>query len=155
MSENTNLVHLQFLYDFMRLSGVTTSKAAELMGLTRQSVWHWFDRDDMKLSQLHKFFELCGYELTFSLSREVPREKSFVVVNMSVTSPDMGKRLGFLKMALERYDISRDRLADLLGVGRSTVARWMTADDCFISNICKSAELLGLKLTIDIKPLHK
>ena len=148
-----HLVRLQFLYDFMRLSGITILKVAELTGLTRQSVYHWFDRDDMKLSQLHRVLELCGCRLTLSLDMEIPQEKSFVVVNMSLPNPDSSRRLGFLKMAMDRYDISRDRLAGLLGVGTSTVSRWLTSDDCFISYIFSSAELLGLKLTIDIVPL--
>ena len=150
-----NLVRLRFLYDFMRLSGVTIAKVAELTGLTRQSVYHWFDRDDMKISQLHRVLELCGCRLTFSLDRELPQEKSFVVVNMSLPEADPPKRLGFLKMAMDRYDISRDRLADLLGVGCSTVSRWLASDDCFISYIFESAELLGLKLTISIEPLRR
>lgn len=149
-----NLVHLGFLYDFMRLSDISTTRMAELMGITRQSVYHWFAKDDMKVSLLQRVFEVCGCRLTLSM---VPLDPvladSHLVVNMSLPHKGEQRRLAFLKAVFDRSGLSRDELAGRLGVGRSTVSRWLTADDCTIAQLYHIARTLSQKLTVTIEPL--
>ena len=56
-----NLVHLKFLTDFMEETGLTTAAVAELLGISRQAVYYWFKKDDVKISVIYKLFEVYGY----------------------------------------------------------------------------------------------
>lgn len=143
---------LKFLADFMKAAGLTTNYVAELMGLSRQAVWHWFAKDDMKMSQIYRLFELCGYRILFGLDKEVPGNGLPVKVTMSVINPDGPQRLSFLKTALDRHDISRESLAGKLNVGKATLYNWFKADDCFLSYIYAIAVAEGMSLSISIEP---
>ena len=143
---------LKFLADFMKAAGLTINYVAELMGLSRQAVWHWFAKDDMKMSQIYRLFELCGYRILFVLDKEVPGNGLPVKVTMSVINPDGPQRLSFLKTALDRHDISRENLAGKLNVGKATLYNWFKADDCFLSYIYAIAVAEGMSLSISIEP---
>ena len=150
-----NVSHLKFLVDFMDATGHTTVTLAETMGLTRQTVYHWLAKDDMKLSLVCRLFEVCGYRIGFDFAdaAPAPADGTPVVVNMSIANPLPQRRLAFLKAALHRSGISAESLAADLGLSRSTVSRWFTADDCMISALFRVSSLAGLKLHIDILPL--
>ena len=145
--------NLRFLVDFMKAAGVSTNQAAELMGVSRQAVWHWFAKDDMKLSQIYRFFELCGYRITFDLDKETPQNSLPVVVTMSVVNPAGLQRLGFLKAALDKHDITKESLAEKINVGKATLYNWFKSDDCFISYVYAIAVAEDMKLSIRIEPM--
>lgn len=151
--KSTNNTYLKFLVDFMEASGIGVMQVASLMGLTRQSVYHWFVRDDMKISQVYDLFRKCGYSIRFSLERDERQEGLDVVVDMRLADMPDDRRLSFLRSAMNRYGISRDALAEALSVGKSTVAHWFAVDECFISYIYKIAACAGLRLAISINPL--
>lgn len=144
--------NLRFLVDFMKAAGVSTNQAAELMGVSRQAVWHWFAKDDMKLSQIYRLFELCGYRITFELDKETPQNSLPVVVTMSVMNPAGLQRLGFLKTALDKHDITKESLAEKINVGKATLYNWFKSDDCFISYVYAIAMAEDMKLSIRIEP---
>ena len=148
-----NVARLRFLVDFMKAAGVSTGQAAELMGVSRQAVWHWFAKDDMKVSQVYRLFELCGYVIHFELEKEAVESGLPVSVSMSVANPDGVSRLAFLKSALDRHNVSRDSLAAKLNVGKATVYNWFKADDCFISYVYDIAVAEGMRLAIRIEPV--
>ena len=56
-----NLVHLKFLTDFMEETGLTTASVAELVGISRQAVYYWFKKDNVRISMIYKLFEAYGY----------------------------------------------------------------------------------------------
>ena len=145
--------NLRFLVDFMKAAGVSTNQAAELMGVSRQAVWHWFAKDDMKLSQIYRLFELCGYRITFELDKETPQNSLPVVVTMSVVNPAGLQRLGFLKAALDKHDITKESLAEKINVGKATLYNWFKSDDCFISYVYAIAVAEDMKLSIRIEPM--
>ena len=145
--------NLRFLVDFMKAAGVTTNQAAQLMGVSRQAVHHWFVKDDMKVSQIQRLLELCGYRIEFELQKETAVSSLPVRVTMSVVNPSGPQRLAFLKNALDRHDVSRDDLATRLGVGKATLYNWFKADDCFLSYVYAIAVAEDMKLDIRIAPL--
>jgi DNA-binding XRE family transcriptional regulator len=145
--------NLRFLVDFMKAAGVTTNQAAQLMGVSRQAVHHWFVKDDMKVSQIQRLLELCGYRIEFELQKETAVSSLPVRVTMSVVNPSGPQRLAFLKTALDRHDVSRDDLATRLGVGKATLYNWFKADDCFLSYVYAIAVAEDMKLDIRIAPL--
>lgn len=148
-----NVARLRFLVDFMKAAGIATGQAAELMGVSRQAVWHWFAKDDMKVSQICRFFDLCGYRISFDLEKEAAVSDLPVTVTMSVVNPEGPQRLAFLKAALDRHDISRESLAAKLNVGKATVYNWFKSDDCFLSYIYDIAVAEDMKLAIRIEPV--
>ena len=145
--------NLRFLVDFMKAAGVTTNQAAQLMGVSRQAVHHWFVKDDMKVSQIQRLLELCGYRIEFELQKETAVSSLPVRVTMSVVNPAGPQRLAFLKNALDRHDVVRDDLAARLGVGKATLYNWFKADDCFLSYVYAIAVAEDMKLDIRIAPL--
>jgi DNA-binding XRE family transcriptional regulator len=145
--------NLRFLVDFMKAAGVTTNQAAQLMGVSRQAVHHWFVKDDMKVSQIQRLLELCGYRIEFELQKETAVSSLPVRVTMSVVNPAGPQRLAFLKTALDRHDVSRDDLSTRLGVGKATLYNWFKADDCFLSYVYAIAVAEDMKLDIRIAPL--
>lgn len=152
-----NVSHLKFLVDFMDATGHTTVTLAEMMGLTRQTVYHWLAKDDMKLSSVCRVFEVCGYRIRFDYEDAAPAAPAAdgipAVVKMSIADPLPQRRLAFLKSALHRSGISAVSLAAGLGVSRSTVSRWFATDDCMVSALFRISSLAGLQLHIDIRPL--
>ncbi|MBO5311317.1 MAG: helix-turn-helix domain-containing protein [Bacteroidales bacterium] len=145
--------NLRFLVDFMKAAGVGTNQVAQLMGVSRQAVHHWFVKDDMKVSQIQRLFELCGYKIAFALEKEVAADTLPVRVTMSVVNPAGPQRLAFLKNALDRYDVSRESLAARLNVGKTTLYNWFKSDDCFLSYVYAIAMAEDMKLDIRIAPL--
>ena len=139
--------------DFMKAAGVSTNQVAQLMGVSRQAVHHWFVKDDMKVSQIKRLFELCGYKIVFALEKEEARNNLPVRVTMSVVNPSGPLRLAFLKNALDRYDVSKESLAARLNVGKTTLYNWFKSDDCFLSYVYAIAMAEDMKLDIRIAPL--
>jgi DNA-binding XRE family transcriptional regulator len=149
---NQTADRLKFVHDFMKVAGLTNTKVAELMGISRQAVHHWFVMDDMKMSQIFRLFELCGYRVDFALVADFPKTSLPVDVHMCVANPDGPHRLAFLKKALDVHGISKDTLAERLSIRRTTIYNWFKTDDCFISYIYQTAQACNLRLTINISP---
>lgn len=149
-----NVVHLKFLADFMRAAGLSTTRVADQMELSRQSVYYWFAKDDMKISQVYRLFEKFGYKIAFSYEKESAAIELPVVVKMTVKKQDEPKKLSFVSEALDIYAISREELASKLQVGKSTISHWLSCDDCFISYIYRIATAADLKLAITIQPIE-
>ena len=148
-----NLVHLKFLTDFMEETGLTTASVAELVGISRQAVYYWFKKDNVRLSMIYKLFEAYGYKIEFDLIKERPVEGETARVEMEVEREQKsGKRLEFLASALKRYNIYREEISPKMGIGGTTIYYWLSHDDVFISYIYQLAEVAGLKLTIKITP---
>ena len=126
---------------------------AELLGISRQAVYYWFKKDDVKISVIYKLFEVYGYKIEFDLIKERTSEGEPAKVEMQVQRKQKtGKRLEFLASALKRYNIYREDISPKMGIGNTTIYYWLSHDDVFISYIYKLAELAGLKVTIRITP---
>lgn len=146
------VVHLKFLVDFLTAAGIPTGRAAELMGVTRQAVYHWLAKDDMKVSQIIRLFDVCGYSIEFGLGKDAPEPASPVSVTMNLARSEDKCRLDFLKNALVAHGVSKYRLAESLNIGAATIYNWFKVDDCLISYIYRIAESEGFRLTIRIEP---
>ena len=98
-----NLVHLKFLTDFMEETGLTTASVAELVGISRQAVYYWFKKDNVRISMIYKLFEAYGYKIEFDLIKERPTEGEPARVEMEVERESKtGKRLELLASELKR-----------------------------------------------------
>ena len=148
-----NLVHLKFLTDFMEETGLTTASVAELVGISRQAVYYWFKKDDVKISMIYNLFEAYGYKIEFDLIKERAADGEPARVEMAVERKQTtGKRLEFLASALKRYNIYREDISPKMGIGNTTIYYWLSHDDVFISYIYQLAEVAGLKVSIKITP---
>ena len=98
---NWNVKNLRFLVDFMDATGMTTTDVANKIGLSsRQSVYHWLVTDDVKFSNIIKFFDACGYDIRFS----------FTPVSMGWIS---------LMILLEEHDITDERTGPVSRMGQA------------------------------------
>ena len=148
-----NLVRLKFLTDFMEETGLTTASVAELVGISRQAVYYWFKKDDVKISMIYNLFEAYGYKIEFDLIKERAADGEPARVEMAVERKQTtGKRLEFLASALKRYNIYREDISPKMGIGNTTIYYWLSHDDVFISYIYQLAEVAGLRLSIKITP---
>lgn len=149
-----NLTHLKFLTDFMEETGLTIANIAELVGLSRQAVYYWFKKDEVRLSLIYKLFEAYNYNIEFDFIRDRSTEGEPAKVEMEVERQKMpgGKRLEFLASALKRYNIARDDVQPKMNVGTTTIYYWLSHDDVFISYMYKFAEVTGLRFAIKITP---
>lgn len=148
------LKYLQFVNSFILQSGMSMGEAAEKAGITRQTIYHWFDLDDAKISSVIKFIKGCGYKVEFSLKPANDKVgDALVTINAKSFQETVGdKCLSFLDEALDRYGIQRKEAAERLGLGYTALYYWFKHDDVFISYIYKIAEQNGLKLVIKIDP---
>ena len=148
-----NLVHLKFLTDFMEETGLTTASVAELVGISRQAVYYWFKKDNVRISMIYKLFEAYGYKIDFDLIKDRPTEGEPAKVEMEVErEKKTGKKLEFLASALKRYNIYREDISPKMGIGNTTIYYWLSHDDVFISYIYQLAEVAGLRVSIKITP---
>ena len=148
-----NLVHLKFLTDFMEETGLTTASVAELVGISRQAVYYWFKKDNVRISMIYKLFEAYGYKIEFDLIKDRPTEGEPAKVEMEVErEKKTGKKLEFLASALKRYNIYREDISPKMGIGNTTIYYWLSHDDVFISYIYQLAEVAGLRVSIKITP---
>ena len=137
----------------MEETGLTTASVAELVGISRQAVYYWFKKDDVKISMIYNLFEAYGYKIEFDLIKERAADGEPARVEMAVERKQTtGKRLEFLASALKRYNIYREDISPKMGIGNTTIYYWLSHDDVFISYIYQLAEVAGLRLSIKITP---
>ena len=55
------LKNLKFLYYFVAEMNLTICNLAAKMEFTRQSVYYWFKKDDRKISNIYRLFDVLGY----------------------------------------------------------------------------------------------
>lgn len=148
--------NLRFLVDFMDEMGLTTTAVAEKVGLSRQSVFYWLDKDEAKLSAIDNVFKAFGYKLTFDFEKIRPEGTASITMNVRKEEDLSDDRLlSFLDNALNRYRIDRASVSEALGIGKTTIYYWLTHDDIFVSYIFKIADAAGLKVKISINPIEK
>ena len=148
---------LMFIAEFMNRTGNTTTTIAHLMGYkSRQTVFHWLDKDDMKMSKCYELFDACGYKITFSLiaKNEVKIDCTADVVMMTEDKPLPGdKRLSFMARAIARSGMTQETVAKSVGLRRTAIQHWLNeVDDCLVSQVYDTAEVLGMKVKINIEP---
>ena len=150
-------VRLRFVAEFMNRTGNTTTSIAELMGYkSRQTVFHWLDKDDMKMSKCYELFDACGYRCWFSM---VPVEEVKIdcTADVSITIEDSprpeDRRLSFLARAIEKSGMTQEAVARAIGMRRTAIQHWLNeVDDCMVSQVYETAEAIGMKVKINIQP---
>lgn len=159
---NWNVKNLKFLVDFMDAMGMTTTDVANKMGLaSRQSVYHWLVTDDVKYSNIIKFFDACGYDITFSFVSKARKKASDTEVSIILHEDDKdeskyaNRRLGFFQKAMDSNGVSSAAFSEYLSIDKTTIFYWFKQDDCAISYLYRFAEYAKFKLKIDIRPKTK
>lgn len=156
--EGEGITNLRFLIEFMKRTGHTTETLSNAMGYkSRQAVYHWLRNDDVKIGNIITLFNSCGYDIRFSLIPKEDRIEGPAEVTMVTdqVQHDCDSRLAFLYNAVMRSPKSYEVIAKELGLkSRITVYHWLKeADNCKLSQIYKCADVLGLKLKIEIEPI--
>ena len=145
--------NLKFLLDFMDKTGLSMKEVGESVGLSRQAVYYWFVKDDVKISNIYALFDKLGYCIDFRYERKKAKKDSSVTETVIYSRPEDRVRLGFINTAMKEFDFSKGDIAEKLELGITTVYFWFKQDDCFFSHVCSIAKVLDLKLKIEIRPL--
>ena len=147
--------NLKFLDRFIKMRKISKPQFAELIGMTKANVYHWFKVDDIMLKTLNNAFDKIGYDVVFSM--DMPVRKGQEIINISIDEKDIPqeetrKSLAFLRRALYDNDIDQNALAKKLGIDVETIDYWFRQDNCFVSYFFRIAKYTGMKLKVDIKP---
>ncbi len=139
---------LQFLLSLLEYKGVAKRELARMLGMTPQSIFTYFKRDDMKLSFAQTVASKLGYELVFRLEKADAQLQSGAL-EIEAPAGDGGlSRLSFLRVALQQYGISRKELAEKLELHYMGVNRWFKVDDIAVSYLYEIAQLYGLQVKV-------
>lgn len=148
---------LSFLKIFMAEHGITQKEVATLFDRSKCAVSHMFTAaNDMRISEIEKIFESRGCYLKFSITRDPNENVDKYTLAQSdylttASSELVRPRLYFIMIAMKRYDVSRERLATLLGIKSSTIRYWLyVANDTYISKVMDVAKALGCHLKVQI-----
>ena len=139
---------LQFLLSLLEYKGVAKRELARMLGMTPQSIFTYFKRDDMKLSFAQTVASKLGYELVFRLEKADAQLQSGALEIEAPVGDGGLSRLSFLRVALQQYGISRKELAEKLELHYMGVNRWFAVDDIAISYLYEIAQLYGLQVKI-------
>ena len=149
------VANLKFLDRFIKTMNWSKPQFAEMIGMTKANVYHWFKVDDIQLTTLNNAFDKIGYQVVFSM--EMPRKKGEEIISIELDEKDVKqekprKNLDFLRRALYDNDIDQNALAKKLKIDVETIDYWFRHDKCYISYFFSIAKYTGMKLKIDIKP---
>ena len=111
--------NLKFLDRFIKMRKISKPQFADLIGMTKANVYHWFKVDDIMLKTLNNAFDKIGYDVVFNM--DMPVRKGQEVINISIDEKDIPqevakKSLAFLRRALYDNDIDQNALAKKLGI---------------------------------------
>ena len=138
--------NLSFLADFLKRMDLSVPEVADLMGTSRQRLYHWFRKDDARVSVLCALAESCGCRLSFDLVRKRTDTNPNVVRRKTT-----GQRIDFVWEALQDSQMTIQALADSLQISASAVKHWKKVDDCMYSTLLKIADTTGLELKTSFK----
>ncbi len=144
---------MSFLESLLVATGTSKTSLADLMGVSKQNIFTYFRRDDMKLSYAQEISARLGYDLSFRF--EKTEEGTGVNTFIEIESPTKENglmRLAFLRIAMGQYGIDRNKLAEQLGISNTGVLRWFKVDDIAISYLFKIADLYGLAVKVKATP---
>ena len=139
---------LQFLLSLLEYKGVAKRELARMLGMTPQSIFTYFKRDDMKLSFAQTVASKLGYELVFRLEKADAQLQSGALEIEAPVGDGGLSRLSFLRVALQQYGISRKELAEKLELHYMGVNRWFKVDDIAVSYLYEIAQLYGLQVKV-------
>ena len=148
----TGFVNLKEFYEFMTLLGLSTVDVAGKIGQTRASIVHILKADDAPLSVLMNIASAFGY--TLALEYAIPEKQKVFEPTGAVIIPKMaleearGKRMFFLRKAMQATGNTASDLGKVVGFNRSSVLRWFAIDDFRMSYAKRIAEGMGWKLDI-------
>ena len=150
------VANLKFLDRFIKTMNWTKPQFAEMIGMTKANVYHWFKVDDIQLTTLNNVFEKIGYQVEFSM--DMPKSSDEEIINIELDEKDIvadapKRSLDFLRRALYDNDIDQHALAKKLKIDVETIDYWFRHDKCYISYFFLIAKYTGMKLKIDIKPI--
>lgn len=147
--------NMKFLDLFLKKMKWSKPQFAQMIGMTKASVYHWFKVDDIQLTTLYNAFDKIGYEIVFSM--EMPNIDENINIEIGAKDEIMDrprKRLDFLHTALYENDIDQHKLAKYLGRDVETIDYWFRYDNCHLHYIFKTAKFTGMKLKIAIRPVE-
>ena len=93
------VANLKFLDRFIKTMNWTKPQFAEMIGMTKANVYHWFKVDDIQLTTLNNAFDKIGYQVVFSM--EMPRKKGEEIISIELDEKDV-------KQEKSRKNLQRD-----------------------------------------------
>lgn len=150
-------MRLRFIAEFMNRTGNTTTTIAQQMGYkSRQTVFYWLDKDDMKMSKCYELFDACGYKISFTMipKNEVKIDCTAEVIMMTADRSLPGdRRLSFMARAISQSGMTQEAVAKAIGMRRTAIQHWLNeVDDCLVSQVYETADAIGMKVKINIEP---
>lgn len=142
---------LGFLLSLMDVLGISKIRLAEMMGVSSQSIFSVFRRDDMKLSRVEEILDRMGFEASVRLERKGDNMKEIICGIENLLHKDELRRLTFLKIAFKKYGIEKDDVAQKMDFNVAGVFRWFRVDDILISHLYEIARMYDLELVVDLR----
>ena len=135
--------NLEFFKEFLGLAGAKYETLAEKMGITTTGIHYWFRCDDVRLSYIFSAAEALGYNAYVSISDNPSRVSELEKAGRDVSLQPVYKRLYFLTRGLKEEKVTKQELAEKLGLTRDAVSYWYSKDDITIKNLIACAKVLS------------
>ncbi len=146
---------LGFLMELIESEKISRPELCRRLGITRQNLYAFFRRDDMKLSCLEEILAAMGYEVKVTLRQRKAHASALIKAMEELIGPEKLKRLSFLEIAMKLYGISKKDLSEKLEITTVGINRWFVADDIAISYLYDIAGLYDLELNFKTKKKAK
>ena len=147
---------LDFLRNFLAAVGLSQKDVAQLAGVSTVTVSNWFRSDNMRIDQVTDIISKTGYTASIILTRR----NDMPELPINVTPEDFNdgegrfvlKRMAFLSFALREIGVTKQELAERLGITPYSVTAWYKADTVAIDRVFQIAKAYDLNIYIDIQP---
>ncbi len=146
-----NQKRLQFMHDLLLVLNISKHEMARRLGMSPQNFFTYLKRDDMRLSFAQEIADNLGFELSVRLEREEGDTQEVIKRIEPLVRCDEKLRLGFLKITLGIYNITKIELAEKLGLNPGGVFRWFRVDDIAISYLYDIAKAYNLQVIFNLK----
>ena len=138
--------NLDFFKEFLEKAGVKYEALAEKLGLTTTGIHYWFRCDDVRLSYVFDAADALGYNLYISISDTPSKFGDLEKAGRNAALQPEVKRLYFLSCALKEERVTKQDLAEKLGITRDAISYWYSKDDVTVKNLIACAKVLGRNL---------
>lgn len=163
--------NLRFLLDIFSATGHTPQTFGRLTdkpNSTSTSLRRQLHQDDMRVLKAKQVLTILGYQLEFeikertSLRQVDPRYKLVVPDDLRrnlergfIEEKDRNKNLTFLLEFMARNNLSKNKLAQAVGLFPAAVTQWFDTDDVSISYLFKIGEIYDAEIIFIVMPKQK
>ncbi len=141
---------LAFFHELISLNGWRKKDLAQKMGMLYSRLMVILKTDDMTVKNAMYYMDKLGYIISFRIQKKGDDLKSTIE---TVQREVINNRLTFLKVAMQRYNLSCEDMAKACGIQIPAVYRWFRkeVDDIKISHLYTIAQNFDLEVVVEYK----